>query len=152
MLVILFWGVNKGEEMNNKQTLASFISTTREKMGLTQQGLAFKANIDLTVIENIESGQELFLATSVRQKIAKALNQESRKIKSLEKHQKLPNEVTLEAVEEIRLKIFEGKLTGNICPVCSSELICRISKMYDLENKLIKHPKARCSKCPFQIK
>lgn len=138
--------------MKNKETLAAFISTTREKMGLTQQGLAFKANLDLAIIENIESGQELFLATSVRQKLAKALNQESKKIKSLEKEQKLPNEILLDAMEEIRLKILEGKLTANTCPVCDSELICRISKMYDLEDNLIRHPKARCSKCPFQIK
>ncbi len=138
--------------MSNKETLAAFISTTREKMGLTQQGLAFKANIDLIIIENIESGQELFLATSVRQKLAKALNQELIMIKSLEKQQKLPNEASLDTIEEIRLKMLEGKLTGNVCPVCGSELICRISERYDLEDNLIRHPKARCSKCPFQIK
>lgn len=137
---------------NNTMTLAQFVSTTREELGLSQKGLAMKANIDLAIIENIESGQDLFLASSVRQKLARVLKTEIKKIKSLEKQPKNPHEVPLDYIEELRMRILTGNITGNICPVCKSELVCRVAEMYDLEDNLVRHPKARCSKCPFQIK
>ena len=37
------------------------------------------------------------------------------------------------------------------CPLCGEKLITRIAKLYDLEDNLVLHPKARCSKCPFQL-
>lgn len=134
-----------------KITLAEFISTTREEIGLSQKGLSRKANIDLSIIENIESGQDLFLSTSIRQKLAKALKVENLTIKSLEKQVQEP-EISIEYIEELRQRIIASQLNNHICPVCGSELICRIAEMYDLEDNLIRHPKARCSKCPFQIK
>ena len=138
--------------MEKQITLAEFISSTRENIGLSQKGLANKANIDLATIERIESGQELFLATSVRQKLAKALKLENRIIKVLEKQYQFSKQISQEYVEEIRLRILAGTLTGHICPLCESELICRIAQMRDLEDHIVKHPKARCSKCHFQIK
>lgn len=133
-------------------TLARFISSLREKHYLSQKNLAESANVDIATIENVESGQDLFLSTSIRQKIAKALKIDPVKIKVYEKQPRNPHEVSLDQIEEIKLKILEGNLQGNICPVCESKLICRVAEMYDLEDKLVKHPKARCSKCPFQIK
>jgi len=47
----------------------------------SQKGLAIKANIDISIIEDIESGRELFLATPVRQKLASALKINATKIK-----------------------------------------------------------------------
>jgi transcriptional regulator with XRE-family HTH domain len=138
--------------MKKKRTLAEFISTTRENIGLSQIGLAKKAIIDLSVLENIESGQDLFLSTTTRQKLAKALKLDAKVIKELEKPYYNGIEVPVDYIEEIKLRIIEGQLTGNICPVCKSELICRVAEMYDLEDHLVRHPKARCSKCPFQIK
>jgi len=134
-----------------KTTLAEFVSSTRDNLGLSQKGLAKKANIDLSIIENIESGQELFLSTSIRQKLAKALKVDNRNIKVLER-QPIEPEISLEYIEEIKLRILQGQLKGHVCPVCKSELICRVAEMYDLEDNLVRHPKARCSKCPFQIK
>lgn len=140
--------------MKKEETLAQFISTTRENRGLSQKGLAVKANVDISIIEDIESGRELFMAATVRQKLANALKIHSNKIKSLEK-QPETSEADFELadkIEELKLKITNEGLTGHTCPVCNSELICRVSVMYDLENNVISHPKARCSKCPFQIK
>jgi predicted RNA-binding Zn-ribbon protein involved in translation (DUF1610 family) len=37
------------------------------------------------------------------------------------------------------------------CPLCGEKLITRIAKLYDLEDNLVLRPKARCSKCPFQL-
>jgi transcriptional regulator with XRE-family HTH domain len=132
-------------------SLAQFISSTREKMGLSQIGLAKKAIISITLIENIESGQDLFLVPPIRQKLARALKLEPFEIKIFEKRQ-LEFDYDQEYIESIKEKILTGELEGLLCPSCDSELICRVAELYDLEDRLMKHPKARCSKCPFQIK
>jgi len=140
--------------MKKQQTLAEFISTTRENQGYSQKGLANKANIDLSVIEDIESGRELFLPATIRQKLAMALKLSIIKIKTLEKQ---PNtsvkdfEIS-DKTEEIKLDMLEKGLKGHKCPACGEELVCKVEVMYDLEDNMVRHPKARCSKCPFQIK
>ncbi|MFW5879557.1 MAG: helix-turn-helix domain-containing protein [bacterium] len=140
--------------MEKTETLARLISNTREQRGYSQIGLAKKANLDLSLIENIESGQELFLASSVRQKLAMTLKLNSAKIKSLEKmpeNTEKKAEIT-DKIQELRFKILHEGLIGHKCPDCGQKLICKITVMYDLEDNIIRHPKARCSKCPFQIK
>jgi transcriptional regulator with XRE-family HTH domain len=134
-----------------KISLAQFISTTREKEGYSQQELAARAYLPLEVIESIESGQDLFLAPTIRQKLAKGLKLELKQIKAHEKvfEQEGPSEETIEILKQ---KILSGETKNNYCPACGSELVCRTAKMYDLEDNLILHPKAKCSKCPFQIK
>lgn len=133
-----------------KTSLAQFISQTRETEGLSITGLARKANLKPEVIEAIEEGQELFLATTVRQKLAKALKISLGEIKELEKtfDDGLPDEFT---IDELKYQIKQGAKTL-VCPQCQEELVCHVEKMFDLEDNLIFHPKARCSKCPFQIK
>ena len=140
--------------MKKNETLAQFISSTRENMGYSQKGLAVRANIDISLIDDIESGRELFLSTPVRQKLASALKLTSSKIKSLEKQPKSSEAdfALSDKIDELKLRILNEGLTGYKCPVCNSELICRVSVMYDIEGNVITHPKARCSKCPFQIK
>ena len=66
-------------------SLAQMISSVREKLGLSQSGLAKKCNLAVQEIENIESGQELFLASTVRQKLAKGLKLNLLEIKMYEK-------------------------------------------------------------------
>ena len=93
-----------------------------------------------------QNGKGAYLKLSLevieRAKISKALD------RALEVE--VPNGV----YEELKNLIIENE--GNkgfapICPVCGSKLITRVAKMYDLEDNLMLHPKARCSKCPFQI-
>lgn len=132
-------------------SLAQFVFETREKRGFSQHGLAKKSNIPLETIEKIEAGQELFLATVIRQKLAKALKVEPNKIKALEKDIE-EKQIDEEYIERLKELISSGVLEGLKCPVCKSELICRVAEMYDLEDNLIRHPKARCTKCPFQLK
>lgn len=138
--------------MESTKTLAKFISTIRENSGYSQKGLADRANLDLNIIESIESGQDLFLSTSVRQKLAKALKIDSIQIKTLEKEPQVVKTIDQDYIEELKLRIVEGQLEGNICPSCRSELICKTVEMYDLENNPTKAPKARCSSCYFQIR
>jgi len=133
-----------------KTSLAQFVFQTREKLGLSQSGLANKSSLPLEMIESIEAGQELFLPTTIRQKLAKGLRLNTRDIKIFEKEydENLPPE---ELIEILKIEILQGEKNLK-CPQCKEDLICHIEKMYDLEDNLIKHPKARCSKCPFQIR
>ncbi len=132
-------------------SLAKFISDLREKKGYSQVGLAKRANLDLKVIEDIEGAQEFFLSVVVRQKLARALKVEPSLIK---KYEKKPVEIKPNSnyLDTIKNNILSGNLQGNNCPLCGAELSCRIAEMYDLEDNLVLHPKAHCTKCPFQIK
>ena len=138
--------------MMQQKALAQFVSETREKLGLSQTGLAKKSALPLKMIEDIESGQELFLASTIRQKLANGLKLKPADIKHYEKHPDLSllpdNEITL----FIKNRILAHDIENLECPVCGSKLITRIAKMYDLEDNLVLVPKARCTKCPFQIK
>lgn len=131
------------------KTLARFIQLKREELGFTQKGLSIAANIPVEVIEEVEAGKELFLAVTVRQALAKVLKCEPDEIKRLEKD--IVNEiVSPEIIESLKQLILNGA-GGLKCPKCGALLDTRIARMYDLEDNLILHPKAHCTKCPFQI-
>lgn len=131
-------------------TLSEFVVQRREKLGLSTSGLAKKCHLDVDVIQCIENGEELFLATTVRQNLAKGLKCSLDEIKALEKSfdNKIADTSTIEALKE---RILKGA-TDLTCPLCGSPLRTRIAKMYDLEDNLMLHPKAVCTKCVFQIK
>lgn len=133
--------------------LAQFVFHTRENLGLSVQGLSRKINLDESIISNIESGLELFLSSTVRQKLAKGLRVSLDEIKLYEKTEDY-NFVSKNEIDELRQMILDNM--GNkgfvaFCPVCGSKLNTRIAKLYDLEDNLILHPKANCTKCPFQL-
>ena len=138
--------------MSEEKSLAQFISELREKTGLSQTGLAKKSALPLKTIEEIESGQELFLASTIRQKLANALKLKPAEIKKYEKHPNLSLMPDTEATIFIKNQILSNDVEDLECPVCGSKLITRVAKMYDLEDNLVLVPKARCTKCPFQIK
>ena len=135
-----------------KQTLAQFIFEKREKKGDSKIGLAKRCNLPVEVLDDIESGKELFLSHTVRQKLAKGLLITQKEIQELEKPADEIYIVSNDNIEEIRQKILDNDVKDLVCPVCSSKLITRIAKMYDLYDNLVLHPKAKCEKCPFQIK
>jgi len=132
------------------ETLATFIQNTRENLGMSAQGLAKRSGLALDVIDDIESGKELFLPVTIRQKLAKALRCSSAEIARFEKtlNSKI---ISDDALSEIKQMILNGE-EEIYCPICGNLLITRIAEMYDLEDHLMKHPKAHCSKCVFQIK
>ncbi len=139
----------KKKIMNKHQTLAQLISDRREDIGYTQKGLADRANIDLYMVESIEAGHELFLPPTVRQKLAMALKISPKTIKALEKQ---PEEQEPDYdIELLKIKILNEGLKGHKCPQCGSDLVCRVAVMYDLEDNMVREPKARCSKCPFYV-
>ena len=137
----------------NNQTLAQFVIKKREKLGLSQVELAHICGLEFEQIVAIEQGIDLFLPTTVRQKLAKGLKVENKEIKHLEKsieYRKVPDFKMNEIREAILLNSTNPNFEIN-CPVCGEKLITRIAKLYDLEDNLILRPKARCSKCPFQL-
>lgn len=140
------------ESSTQGMSLAQFVSELREKIGLSQTGLAKKSALPLELIEEIESGKELFLASTIRQKLAQALKLKPSDLKLYEKHPDLSLMPDTEQMVFIKNQILANDVEDLECPVCGSKLITRIAKMYDLEDKLVLVPKARCSTCPFQIK
>lgn len=139
-------------QQNNK-TLAQFVIKKREKLGLSQVELAHICGLEFEQIVAIEQGIDLFLPTTFRQKLAKGLKVENKEIKHLEKsieYRKVPDFKMNEIREAILLNSTNPNFEIN-CPVCGEKLITRIAKLYDLEDNLILRPKARCSKCPFQL-
>lgn len=131
------------------KTLAQFIQKKRDNLGLSTKGLAMLANLDLQLIEDIESGKDLFLSVPVRQNLAKALKCLPEEIKDLEKEFNLPV-TSVEIIDSLKELILKGA-GGLKCPVCGANLVTKIERMYDLEDNLVLHPKAHCSKCVFQI-
>lgn len=133
-----------------EKSLAQFVQEKREKSGLSLSGLAKKCHIEINLLEKIESGEELFLPTTIRQNLAKGLKCSLQEIKDLEKdfENKFADE---ETVDKLKHEILDGK-TNLICPKCGALLITRIAKMLDLEDNVMYHPKAHCNKCVFQIK
>ena len=130
-------------------SLAEFIQTQREKAGLSVSGLANKASIDISVLEDIEAGKDLFLPVTVRQKLARIFKCSPNEIRKYERDyefQIIPDDV----IDEIKSAILQHK-TNLKCPICGEPLITRIAKSYDLEDNLILTPKAHCTKCVFQL-
>ncbi|MBR6299102.1 MAG: helix-turn-helix domain-containing protein [Candidatus Gastranaerophilales bacterium] len=140
--------------MNKKQkSLAQFVAERREKLNLSQIELAQNSGLELEQIQSIEQGYELFLSTTIRQKLAKGLKTENKEIKRHEIKIDL-NLVKNDTMDEIREQILLNSTNPNFeikCPKCGEKLITRIAKLYDLEDNLVLRPKARCSKCPFQL-
>lgn len=132
-------------------SLSQFVYDTREKVGLSQSGLAKKANLPLSVIEDIESGKDLFLSSTHRQKLAKGLKLNPSEIKPYEKFLRSEFDKDDEYIISVKQRILDNDVDGLSCPICSSPLSARIARMYDLEDNLVLHPKAQCTKCPFQI-
>ena len=65
-------------------SLAEYVSKTREKQGLSQEELADKSSLTIEQIQSIEQGLDLFLPSTIRQKLAKGLKVENKEIKQYE--------------------------------------------------------------------
>ena len=131
-------------------SLAEFIQTQREKAGFSVQGLADRTAIPVETIEDIESGRDLFLPVSIRQKLARVFKCLPSDIKKYEREYRF-EEISDDTIDIIKNNILQGK-TNLHCPLCGEPLVTRVAKMYDLDDNLVLQPKAHCVKCVFQIK
>lgn len=139
--------------MQNKMSLAQFVADRREKLDLSQAELANNCGLEEEQIQSIEKGYESFLPTTIRQKLAKGLRVENKEIKKYEKSADF-SLAKKDKMDEIRELILLNSTNPNFeikCPICGEKLVTRIAKLYDLEDNLVLRPKARCSKCPFQL-
>ena len=132
------------------ESLAEFIQKRREKIGLSIVGLANKTNIKQEILEDIESGKELFLSVTQRQQIARVLKVSPKELKEYERSFEF-QEISDDVIDNIKAQILNHK-TNLKCPMCGEPLITRIARMQDLEDNVILQPKAHCTKCVFQIK
>lgn len=130
-------------------SLAEFIQTNREKAGLSIYGLADRTSIDISVLEDIESGKDLFLPVTVRQKLARVFKCSPNEIKKYERDYEF-QVISDEVLDNLKASILKHE-TNLKCPMCGEPLITRVAKMYDLEDNLVLTPKAHCTKCVFQI-
>ncbi len=136
--------------MKNMESLAEFIQKRRENAGLSISGLAKKTSIKLDILEDIESGKELFLSVTQRQQLARVLKCSIKELKEHEKEYKF-DVVSDDTIDTLKRKILNRE-TNLRCPLCGEPLVTRVAKMYDLEDNLVLQPKAHCVKCVFQIK
>ena len=132
------------------ESLAEFIQKRRENAGLSISGLAKKTSIKLDILEDIESGKELFLSVTQRQQLARVLKCSIKELKEHEKEYKF-DVVSDDTIDTLKRKILNRE-TNLRCPLCGEPLVTRVAKMYDLEDNLVLQPKAHCVKCVFQIK
>jgi len=132
------------------ESLAEYIQKKRENIGLSLTGLANKSNIKIEVLEDIESGKELFLSVTQRQQLARVLKISPKELKEYERSYEF-QEISDDVIDNIKSQILNHK-TDLHCPMCGELLVTRIAKMYDLEDNLVLQPKAHCTKCVFQIK
>lgn len=137
---------------NELKSLAEFVRETRENIGFSRELLAKRANLTEEMISDIEAGKELFLSSTIRQKLAKGLKLNPSQILPYEKSLRFSIENTSDFEDEIRIKMQLGETADLKCPICGSDLVFKAVKRYDLEDNLIIHHKASCTKCPFQVK
>ncbi|MFI3300845.1 MAG: hypothetical protein R3Y28_05425 [Candidatus Gastranaerophilales bacterium] len=131
------------------KTLAQFLQQKRDEAGFTVKGLAERCCIAVETLEDLESGKDLFMSVTVRQALAKELRCEPFEIKDLEKDY-TSYFVSQEIIDSLKELILNGA-GGLKCPKCDAVLVTRVAKLYDLEDNLVLHPKAHCSKCAFHI-
>ena len=139
--------------MSELKSLAEFIRETRERAGFSVLGLSKKSGLTVEQIDDIESGKDLFLPATIRQKLAKGLKINPSDIKEYERILLVSyDSVTDKYINSVKKAILNGETENLRCPICSAKLITKIVRLLDLENNIALHPKAQCSRCSFQIK
>ena len=139
--------------MSDTKSLAQFVFEHREKIGLSISGLSKKTAIPIEQLEDIESGKDLFLSVTLRQKLAKGLKVAPSELKEYERIMiDAYDRINDDYIQSIKKAILEGNIENLFCPICKSKLQTKVVKLLDLENNIALHPKAQCTKCSFQIK
>ncbi len=147
------------QQLDLPETLAQRMLFLREHLDLTQRQLATKAIVPLSLIEDIEAGLELFLAPSIRLKLARALRVKPDVLQDVEKRfqPKTNNPEEASSSEEQmtwRAKALLKEIQMNPkkdyrCPYCKSALLIRQFERRDLDDSVLAAYKIQCSQCLF---
>lgn len=136
-------------------TLASRVSFLRNGRRLHIAELAYQAKVSLELIEDIEAGIETWLATTVRQRIARVLKVDPFILEEVEVKNKLteefPKAPPIELIERMQEEILSG-VKDIKCPLCGNKLKSWIQDGLDLNGLPIKSAKGHCTVCVFQLK
>ena len=143
-----------GHNENLPKTLASRVSYIRNARRLHIAELSEQARVPIELLEDIEAGIETWLATTIRQRIARVLKVdpdilEEVEVKSIK--QDFECNPPIELLERIQEDILSGVIDTK-CPICQSPLKSWIQEGFDLNEQSIKIPKAHCTVCVFQLK
>lgn len=144
-----------GPQENLPKTLASRVSYLRNARRIHIAEFSLNARVSVKYLEDIESGIETWLPTSVRQRIARVLSVDPIILEEVEvkilNQDDFPKEPPLELVERIQEDILSG-IKHIKCPLCGSLLKVWIQEGLDLIEQPVKTPKGHCTVCVFQLK
>ena len=137
------------------KTLASRVSFLRNARRLHIAELAFQAKVSVDFLEDIESGIETWLPTSIRQRIARVLKVDPFILEEVEvkneKETQLPKAPPKELLERIQEEIL-SELKNIKCPVCGSLMKTWVQDGFDLNGNPVKSAKGHCTVCVFQLR
>ena len=135
------------------ESLSGRLQALREHADLTQRQLAQKAHVTLQVIEDIEGGLDVFLAPSMRQKLARALKIPPKWLQVVEKD---PEDVDRRpkanpsAVAQLLDYVAHHPTEVVYCPLCQSELVVQWFERLDVDDTPLIELKLHCSRCLFR--
>ena len=143
-----------GRQEDLPKTLASRVSYLRNERQLHIAELSLQARVSIELLEDIESGIETWLPTSVRQRIARVLKIDPIVLEEVERKKYAGAEkenLPPELLERIQDEILNGATEIN-CPVCGKQMKTWIQEGFDFNGEQVKSAKGHCMTCVFQLR
>ncbi len=135
-------------------TLAERIRFLREKRYMTPALLAQKAQVTVSMVEDLEAGIEMFLAPAVRQRIARVLQVRPSQIEEVEKPPETESAETPMLQRKgltLRDEILQDPDAPHLCPSCGAPLAVRVFERRDLQDRPLLVIKCNCTRCLFRM-
>lgn len=129
-------------------TLAQRLQFLREYRNYTVLQLAEEAGMEAVLIDEMESGIQLFMPTPIRQKLARVLRVSPKVFSETEKTIVLPEE---EQEYDTLATPLEYRHVPQQCPHCQVDLIRKHFTRYDIQGGKINAITAHCPQCLYRI-
>ena len=145
---------NSSSSSSLPATLAERIRFLRERRYMSPEMLAAKALIPVEMVEDLEAGIEMFLAPSVRQRIARVLHVRPSQIEEAEKPPEMNDAETPMLQRKgvtLREDILQAPDAPHLCPSCGAPLAVRLFERRDLMDNPLNVIKANCTRCLFRL-